>query len=80
MFRLILIATFLLTLPACSTLGVNSCLPPDFAMVKGSPLAPLPEAGMTMQEAVDQWQIDVGQYLDLSARHDTLVGWVSEKC
>lgn len=49
-------------------------------MVKGSPLAPLPEAGMTMQEAVDQWQIDVGQYLDLSARHDTLVGWVSEKC
>ena len=61
-------------------MAVNNCAPPDFAMVQAAPLAPLPGTGMTMQEAVEQWQKDAGQYLDLADKHDVLVGWVSEKC
>ncbi|MDF1685380.1 MAG: hypothetical protein P1U50_01210 [Parvibaculaceae bacterium] len=61
-------------------MAVNNCAPPDFAMVQAAPLAPLPASGMTMQEAVEQWQKDTGQYLDLADKHDTLVSWVSEKC
>jgi len=49
-------------------------------MVKAVPLAPLPATGMSMQEAVEQWQKDTGLYRDLADKHDTLVGWIEENC
>lgn len=67
-------------LSGCSTVSVNNCAPPDFTMVKAAPLALLPDDGMTMQEAVEQWQEDVGQYKGLADKHDTLVEWIIQKC
>jgi len=49
-------------------------------MVKAAPLAQLPEGGISMQEAVEQWLEDTDQYNGLADRHDTLVTWVMGNC
>ena len=41
---------------------------------------PLPEGGVSMQEAVEQWLVDTDQYNDLADRHNVLVTWVLESC
>ena len=49
-------------------------------MVPGVPLGLLPEGGMTLPDAIAQWQIDIGQYLDLKDRNNALIEWVSDNC
>ena len=80
MYRKTLSAILALMLSGCSTVAVNSCNPPDFTMTMAQPLAPLPEDGISMQEAVEQWLEDMNQYNGLADRHDTLVNWIGEKC
>ena len=80
MYRKTLSAILALMLSGCSTVAVNSCNPPDFTMTMAAPLAPLPEDGMTMLEAINQWQNDTAQYNGLADKHDTLVTWVMGNC
>jgi len=60
--------------------AVNNCNPPTHTLTIAKPLEPLPEDGMTMLEAINQWQEDVAERNNLADRHNVLVNWVLESC
>ena len=83
MYRPTLYAIWVCLLCGCST-GDDSqplvCLPPTDLRLQEGALPPLPESGVSLQQAMEQWMEDMDRFNRVRRRHAELVAWIEHHC